>query len=330
MKAHGSHEKGNAVVVVLIILAVVAVGALAYLSGQMAAEQKVEVEPGSVEAQTADAENTAPQIEITPGNPVVARVNGEEITRLDVVNHINTLPLQVRQMPLDQLFPAAVDQLVVEKIIAEKAENVNLDDNSDVQERLAAAKKEIVQTVFLQKTVNDQVTEEAIQNAYNQYKENFPEIQEVKASHILVEDKDKALELISQLEGGADFAELARENSIDQASAQNGGDLGYFSESDVVPEFGVAAFATDTGSYTYEPVQSEFGYHIIKVEDKRIRPVPPLADVKQAVEAEVRRQALQNTLSEWKEQADVEEYGINGKEGAAEAPAATEEAPSGE
>src|SRR5690606_2308373 len=111
---------------------------------------------------------------------------------------------------------------------------VRMDNDEEVKERLAEAKKRIVQTVYVQKKVEEKITDERLQQAYNVYIENFPEVKEVKAAHILVEDKSKANELIKQLNEGADFAELAINNSKD-TTASNGGDLGYFLETDVVP-----------------------------------------------------------------------------------------------
>ena len=155
-------------------------------------------------------------------------------------------------------------------------------------------------------------------------------MQEAKASHILVADEAKAKELIKQLNDGASFEELAKENSTDN-TAEKGGDLGYFAQTDVVPEFGDAAFALSPGEITKEPIQSQFGYHIIKLAEKRQRPPAEFEEAKPFLEAQIRSAVLQGILNGWRKDSDVETFDINGDpiEPAAgeEAPAEAEEAP---
>ena len=338
-KFKSSSESGNAVVIVLVVLVVIAVGALAYLATQMndgesqtqdpaaqmvAADQETAAtDENAAPEQTAeatDAENQeavqvpAPQepVEVKPGNPTVAVVNGEEIKRMDVLNFIQTLPEQTRQRPIDQLFPQALEQVVNAKLVEEKAEAVNLDNNPEVQEQLEQAKRQIVSTVYLQQEVEKEVTEERLREGYNLYVENFPEIQEVKAKHILVDDEAKAQELIEQLNEGASFEELAQENSKDN-TAEQGGDLGYFAQTDVVPEFADAAFALEPGSVTQEPVQTQFGYHVIKVEDKRQRPPAEFEQAKPFLETQIRAAVLNGILQGWREEADIKKFDINGE-----------------
>lgn len=336
-------ENGNAVAIVLVVLAIVAVGALAFLSGKLAKDQTMDAQAPAAQ-QTAESEadaEQAPQIEIKPGNPVVAVVNGEDILRADVVNYIQTLPFQARQLPIDQLFPIAQNQLINERIALAKSKQARLDNDPTVRERLAEAKVEIVATVFMQKEVESRLSEENLREVYDRYIQSLPEVEEVNAAHILVEKKSEANKLINQLEGGADFAELAKEHSIDTASAENGGQIGYFTQEDVVPEFGEAAFAAEVGKVKFEPVKSEFGYHIIKVEDKRIRPAPTYEEAKPFLEGQARQAVLNALFDSWRKEASIKLYDINGEEpaqasnadgeavvepssGEAEAPAAAE------
>lgn len=250
--------------------------------------------------------------EIKPGNPVVAKVDGQDVPRADVLNFIQSLPPQTRQVPLEQLYPMAVDQVINAKIIGEKTKGVNLDADPQVKEQLAAAKEQIVRAVYLQNMIQKQVTDEKLKAAYDAYVKNFPDVQEVKASHILVKDKAKAEDIIKKLEGGGDFAALAKENSTD-ATAQSGGDLGYFTKTDVVPEFAKAAFVIDPGTYSKEPVKTQFGYHVIKVYEKRQRPPATFENAKPLVEAEVRREILNNILQNWRKTAKIEKFDINGE-----------------
>ncbi len=307
-------QSGNAAIIALVALVVVAVGALAFLSGKMTKDDGASVVPAAnVAAAAGDQTADVAQTVIEPGNPVVAKVDGQDITRLDVFSFIQTLPPNTRQMPVEQLFPLAVDQVVNAQIINEKVKGVNLDSDPLVKEQLAAAKANIVRNVFMQKEVEKKVTDERLQQVYETYKDNFPELEEAKASHILVADEALATDLIAKLEGGADFAALAKENSTD-GTAENGGDLGYFAANEVVPEFAAAAFALNAGEFTKTPVKSEFGYHIIKLEEKRQRPPATFEQAKAFLEGQLRRAVLDEVVFEWRRDSDVERFDINGKD----------------
>lgn len=330
------NQSGNAVIIVLAVLVVVAVGALAYLSGQMAGENisapevtqtaqaqtPAPAETAQNEAADAEAQDEAPTI--VPGNPVVAKLNGEDITRQDIFVFMQTLPPQTRQLPPEQLFPLALEQVINAKIITDKTKDVNLDNDERVKEQLEAAKTQIVRGVFIENTVNERMTEDRLKQAYADYVEEFPKEEEVKAAHILVDEKEVADSLIEQLNNGREFAQLAQESSKDN-TANNGGELGYFLKGDVVPEFAEAAFGLEPGTYTRSPVKSQFGYHIIRVDEKRIRPPADFETVKPFLEAQLRRGILDEVLQGWRDDSTIERFDINGKP--IEPAAGTEEGP---
>ena len=226
---------------------------------------------------------------------------------------IQTLPPNSRQLPVDQLFPLALDQVINAKVIAGKTDKVNLDSDPVVKVQLAAAKKNIVRQVYIQKQVAKRITEDRLQEAYAAYTAGFPVVEELAGAHILVDDESLAKELIKQLDEGGDFGELAQAHSKDN-TAQNGGDLGRFAKTDVVAEFGEAAFALEAGGYTKAPVKSEFGYHVIKVGEKRQRPPAPFEQAKPFLEGQLQQIALNEMISEWRGAAKVERFDINGKE----------------
>lgn len=300
-------ESGNTVVIVLVVLAIAAVGILAYLSGKNTKDGGQTAAAG----QTQQAAPNEPGTPIQPGNPVVAKVGGEEITRVDVFNFIQTLPAQTKQLPIGELFPVALDQVVNGRVIAQNTKNVRIDSDPLVKERVKAAKDNIVRDVYVQRQVEKKVTEERLKVAYAQYVKNFPDIDEVKARHILVKEKAKAKELIAELQGGADFAELAKANSTD-GTAENGGEIGYFAKTDVVPEFAEAAFSLDVNGYTQKPVETEFGFHVIQVQEKRKRPPATLEQAKPFLEGQLNQVALNELITEWREKASVERFDING------------------
>ena len=321
---HNMHakESGNVVIIVLVALIVVAVGAMAYFSGNLAKEDRAEatmeksVETASGETDAMDeapAVSNQAQTEIQPGNPVVAKVGEKELTRLEVFNFMQTMPAETRQMPMDQLFPLVQNQIINMALVKEKAANVNLDNDPLVKQQLAAAKENIIPVVFMQREVEKAITEDRLKAAYEQYKANFPEVEEAKASHILVDDEALAGELINQLNEGASFEELAKENSKD-STAKDGGNLGFFAKTDVVPEFGEAAFSQEIGTVSQEPVKSEFGYHVIKVEERRQRPPADYEQAKPFLAGQLRNIVTTEVVQEWREEAGVEIYDINGNE----------------
>lgn len=321
--SHFHKESGNVKIIALVAVLLVAVAAGAFFVMQNKNSSSASIDPpaqaatapaagteatGAVAATTPPAGNPP---EITAGNPVVAKVDGKDISRMDVLNFIQTLPPQTREMPIEKLFPLAVEQVVNSEIVVEKTKGVQLDNDPEVQKQLERAKEEITRSVYLQKQVEERITEDRIKTAFDNYVKNFPNVQEVKASHILVKEEAKAKDMIAQLDKGADFATLAKENSTD-GTAKNGGTLGYFVESEVVPDFAKAAFALTPGTYTKEPVKTNFGYHVIKSEDKRKREPATLEQVKPFLQAQLRRETLEGMLKEWRAQAKVETFDING------------------
>ena len=349
VNAARKNEAGKTVVIVLVVLVLAAVGALGYLATQMEDEDAVSTtttaeavageEPAADEAATADtAEDVAKDAEtadaevvegetnvaevnvegqeepfkIEEGNPVVAKVGGEDVTRVDVLNYIQNWPPQMRQIPLPQLFSMAQEQVINAKIMEKQIDTQALESDEEVQAQLENAKEQIIRGVYLQRELEKKMTDKRITAAYNDFKKEFEQVEEVKARHILVEDEAKAAELIAKLNEGAEFAELAKENSID-GTAANGGELGYFAKADVVPAFANAAFELNKGEYTKEPVKSQFGYHVIKSEDKRKRSVPELEEVKPMLENNLRREIMEEMMQDWRKDAKVEKFDINGE-----------------
>lgn len=333
-------RQSNVAIIALILLVIAAIGAAVFFSGRIGGNgeagksgQTASVEqktPEKMETAAGDAQSSdesadragkedsgkakgekAQSATIEPGNPIVAKIDGKDITRLDVFNFIQTLSPQTRQMPIEQLFPLALEQVVNAEIIGEKVKGVNLDDDPAVQEQLKAARQQIVRSVFVQKEAEKAVTEDMIKAAYEDYRKSFPKIDEVKARHILVKDETLAKDLIKKIEGGADFAELAKQNSID-ATKENGGELSFFSKQDVVPQFGEAAFAMNVNEISKAPVKSDFGYHIIQVLEKRQRPPAEYDEAKPYLAAQLRGKVLGNVVQKWRDEAKIEIFDING------------------
>ncbi len=278
------------------------------------AESPLDREPASGEgAEQEDAAAQKPDLPvIKPGNPVVAVVNGQDITRLDVFKFIQQLPQNMQQIPVDQLFPMALDQVVNAEIVEDLAGKAGLENDEDVREELEIAREQIIRNVFLSREIDSEITEEDLRQAYDEFVDGMEDVPEISARHILVEDEDTAKNLIAELDGGADFEALAKEHSTGP-SASEGGLLGWFAKGEMVEEFSNAAFSLEPGQFSKEPVQTQFGWHVIKVEDERMRPNPGFDLMRARLEAQKRQEVLDNKITEWREQAEISKFDINGE-----------------
>jgi peptidyl-prolyl cis-trans isomerase C len=265
-----------------------------------------EAAPSGTPAPTA---NGAPQ----PADPkeVVATVNGTQITRQDVLDSASDLPPQY-QAQIDKLFPQLLNRLIGIRLVAAKGREQGLADDPEVKKIVKQAEEDAISRIYIQKIVSEKVTPEAIQKIYDEDLKNNPPQIEIRASHILVKTEDEAKEIIKQLEGGADFATLAKEKSIDKGSGQNGGDLNWFTKDTMVKEFSDAAFAMQRGDVSKVPVKSQFGWHIIKVTDSRMQTPAPLEqrenDIRQALSQEAVHQEVQSLIGGAKIEYGKDEY----------------------
>jgi peptidyl-prolyl cis-trans isomerase C len=268
--------------------------------------------------------DTAPPAGSPAGeDPVVAKVNGAEIRRSEVTRTIASLPPQVQQMPPQMIFPAVIDQIINGKLVAEAGYKNNVQKDPEVAERLKRSEERIVQELYLTREVQKRITAERLQEAYNQFKKENPPQDEVKASHILVESEDQAKQIIDQIKKGGKFADLAKEKSTDKGSGQQGGDLGYFTKDQMVEPFAEAAFAMKPGDVSQTPVQSQFGWHVIKVEDKRKTAPPSFDEVKDQLRSQISDDIIGNVVDDLRKDAKVERFQLDGSpmpEKPAEAP----------
>ncbi|CDX47051.1 PpiC-type peptidyl-prolyl cis-trans isomerase [Mesorhizobium sp. ORS 3359] len=236
----------------------------------------------------ATAPAAAPAAPVDP-NAVVATINGEKLTEADLQLAEGELSQQFAQLPPDQRRAAALSAAIEIRVMAKKAVDSGLDKDADFQRRMAFLQARALHGEVVEKEVVDKVTDAEIRARYDQEIANTPPVNEVHARHILVKTKEEAEAIIKQLDGGADFQKLANEHTNDPSGKTSGGDLGWFGPGQMVPEFDKAAFALEVGKYTKEPVQTQFGWHVIKLEDKRAKQPPAFDDVKdQAKQAVIR------------------------------------------
>jgi peptidyl-prolyl cis-trans isomerase C len=245
-------------------------------------------------------------------DPVVARVDGYEITRSDVRREISSLPQQYQQMPFEAIFDALRDRAVNTALLSNAAEDRDLRSDPAVREAIADAERLILRNRLIETTVERAVTEDALREAYaaREAEPGFAR-EEVKARHILVEDRATAADIVAELEAGADFAALAAEHSTGP-SGEAGGDLGWFTREEMVAPFAEAAFAMAPGEVSAEPVETRFGFHVIAVEDRRTA-TPSFEDSRADLEQELGRDAVTALLDELRGDAAIERFDIEGR-----------------
>jgi peptidyl-prolyl cis-trans isomerase C len=204
------------------------------------------------------------------------------------------------------------EQYLVEKLTIDAAKERGIDQSHpEVQERLRQALESAIRAEYIAEIGEDAVSEADVQNAFQDVVANAPASMERRARHILVETQEAANALIIRLEQGADFAELAEENSVGPTAPQ-GGDLGYFTREQMVPEFSQAAFDLEVGSFTKTPVETQFGFHVILVEEERERAKPAFEDVRDQLRDQLRQAAIQGELQKLRQQVNFEVFDLNG------------------
>jgi peptidyl-prolyl cis-trans isomerase C len=237
-------------------------------------------------------------------NPVVAKVNGSEIRQSDVALAEEELGPSLAQMDPATKKENVLSFLIDMKIVAKAAEAKKIEDRDDFKTRLAFARNRLLMDNLLAVEGKAATTDEAMKKVYDDAAKQISGEQEVHARHILVETEDEAKAVEDELKKGADFAELAKKKSKDPG-ASDGGDLGFFTKDQMVPEFSAVAFALEPGKIS-DPVKTQFGWHVIKVEEKRSRKAPDFEQVKAQIETYVTRKAQADYVAKLRETAKIE------------------------
>jgi len=247
-----------------------------------------------------------------PASDVVsAVVNGDKIYLDEVQDAQYLLPPQFRQMPFDAVYGLLLNSVIDRKLTAAEGRKKGLQDNAEVKKQLKRIEEQLVQRAFLGKYIEKRVTDEKINEAYKKLVAEFKSEEEVHARHILLETEEQAKEVIAELNDGKDFAETAKSKSKGPSGA-NGGDLGFFAAGTMVPPFAKAAFALGEGEVTKEPVQTQFGWHVIKVEAKRMTSAPALEEVREQVESDLAREIGAKLLDDLRSAASIERFAPDG------------------
>ncbi len=237
-------------------------------------------------------------------DPVVARINGEEIRRSAVFELAQSLPPQV-QSQFAQVYPLLVQRLVDFKLAYAAGQAEGLAGDQDVKDRVAELEKRVIREVWIERAVEALTTDDALQAGYKDFLAANPPKTEQNARHILLKTEEEAREIIAKLDGGGDFADLAKEHSTGPSGPQ-GGDLGYFTDDQMVPEFSAAAGALEPGQFTMDPVKTQFGWHVIKVEDRREVAPPSFEEMEPRLRQDLARENVETVLNGLRESAEIE------------------------
>lgn len=260
--------------------------------------------PASIQSLAQDAAKAEADAAVDPAK-VVATIGGQDFTEADLALVAADLQAQMGNLPPEQRRAAALSALIEIKVLAQKAEAENLDETDEFRRRMDFLRDRALHNAYFKKAVVDELSDEAVRARYDEQIAALPTEEEIKARHILLKTREEAEAVIAELEGGADFEALAKEKSTGP-SAPQGGDLGFFSKGQMVPPFEEAAFALEPGSYTKTPVETQFGFHVIKVEEKREKAPPAFEQVEDQLRQLLLRERYAEVLQSARDSVEVE------------------------
>ena len=237
---------------------------------------------------------------------IAATVNGKNITVAQIKDAYNMNPAIKAKVPFDKFYEKTLDVFIDGELVYQAAVADKVIKSAEYQKELKAMKEELARKVYVEKQVDKLVSENQLKKIYEDYKASFKSQKEVKAKHILVDSEAKAKEIIGKLNKGGNFDKLAKEYSKEPA------DLGYFPKEAMVPEFSEAAFALKKGQYTKSPVKTQFGYHVIKVEDIRDAKPQPYEKIKPQLKGMAAQGAMGKLFDDIAAKAKVTKYDLKG------------------
>jgi peptidyl-prolyl cis-trans isomerase C len=235
---------------------------------------------------------------------IVATVDGENIYSSDVVMLFQTLPEQYRQAGLGQMADQIVERLIEQTLVSNAARKSGLTETAEVKRRIKVLSDGVLQQMYLDNKIGEQLTDDALKAAYREQIAGAKRPEEIRARHILVKTEAGAKKIIAELGDKGDFAAAAKKHSTGPSGVK-GGDLGFFSDGMMVPEFSKAAFALKAGEFTKAPVKTQFGWHIIKLEERRKAEAAPFNEVAPKLRQELGRKAYEKIVGDLRATAKI-------------------------
>ncbi|WP_340110101.1 peptidylprolyl isomerase [Pikeienuella sp. HZG-20] len=278
-----------------------------FLAPRLAVAAAFLIMAAPVSAEDAAPANAEPAAEAAPADPamVIATVNGEEVTLGGLIALRAELPPQYQAIPDQALYDGLLEQISNQILLRQEAERSGLADSAGVKRALEFQRTSFLAELLVRQRLNEEITREAVEAKYESDYVGAPEVTQYKARHILVPDEADAREIAESARAeGADFAELAKTRSKGP-SAPSGGDLGWFEKGQMVPEFEGAVLALKPGEVS-EPVKTQFGWHVILLEETRARPTPPLDEVREEIVGAMSNDVTRAVVDELRAAGDVE------------------------
>ena len=237
--------------------------------------------------------------------PIVANVNNEDISLETMIHAMNELPPEIQSQPFMSYYEDLLERVIDIKLFAQEGKKMKLDEEPSVRAAIDFVIEKVLMQAFLSKYVQENIKEENIKASYNNFIADETSREEIKASHILMDTESEAIDVINMLNDGDDFAELAKNKSTGP-SGPSGGDLGWFKRGQMVPPFEKAAFSLNKNQITQRPVQTQFGWHVIKIFDKRIPEAPSYESMKSKLIQDLERKIVSKKIQNLRNDALIE------------------------
>ena len=237
--------------------------------------------------------------------PIVANVNNEDISLETMIHAMNELPPEIQSQPFMSYYEDLLERVIDIKLFAQEGKKMKLDEEPSVRAAIDFVIEKVLMQAFLSKYVQENIKEENIRASYNNFIADETSREEIKASHILMDTESEAIDVINMLNNGDDFAELAKNKSTGP-SGPSGGDLGWFKRGQMVPPFEKAAFSLNKNEITQRPVQTQFGWHVIKIFDKRIPEAPSYENMKSKLIQGLERKIVSKKIQDLRNDALIE------------------------
>ena len=237
--------------------------------------------------------------------PIVANVNNEDISLETMIHAMNELPPEIQSQPFMSYYEDLLERVIDIKLFAQEGKKIKLDEEPSVKAAINFVIEKVLMQAFLSKYVQENIKEENIKASYNNFIADETSREEIKASHILMDTESEAIDVINMLNDGDDFAELAKNKSTGP-SGPSGGDLGWFKRGQMVPPFEKAAFSLNKNEISQRPVQTQFGWHVIKIFDKRIPEAPSYESMKSKLIQDLERKIVSKKIQDLRNDALIE------------------------
>ena len=237
--------------------------------------------------------------------PIVANVNNEDVSLETMIHAMNELPPEIQSQPFMSYYEDLLERVIDIKLFAQEGKKMKLDEEPSVRAAIDFVIEKVLMQAFLSKYVQENIKEENLRASYNNFIADETSREEIKASHILMDTESEAIDVINMLNDGDDFAELAKNKSTGP-SGPSGGDLGWFKRGQMVPPFEKAAFSLNKNEITQIPVQTQFGWHVIKIFDKRIPEAPSYESMKSKLIQDLERKIVSKKIQDLRNDALIE------------------------